>query len=125
MLAHAQAATHSQGPGTALDTLFELADGLAAMAKAQGIALLGLGVGVPGVVDAERGVVGEYIKNVPELAGCPLAERLAARYGVSALLGNDGNLLALGQWRFGAGRGARSLALLAPGARSEEGRVGG
>src|SRR3970040_2893053 len=99
MLAHAQAATHSQGPGTALDTVFERADGLAAMAKAQGIAVLGRGVGVPGVVDAERGIVGEDIKNVPELAGCPLAERLAARYGVSALVDNDVNLLALRPWR--------------------------
>ncbi|MEK6530625.1 MAG: ROK family protein [candidate division NC10 bacterium] len=115
MLAHAQAATHSEGPGTVLDTLFELADGLAATAKAEGITLLGLGVGVPGVVDAERGIVGEDIKNVPELAGCPLAERLAARYGVSALVDNDVNLLALGQWRFGAARAARSLVLLALG----------
>ncbi len=115
MLTHTQAATHSQGPGRALDTLFELADGLVAAAKAQGILLLGLGVGVPGVVDAERGVVREDIKNVPELAGCPLAERLASRYGVRVLVDNDVNLLALGQWRFGAGKGARSLVLLALG----------
>ena len=115
MLAHTQAATHSPGPGTALATVFELADGLVAAAKAQGILLLGLGVGVPGVVDAERGVVREDIKNVPELAGCPLAERLASRYGVRVLVDNDVNLLALGQWRFGAGKGARSLVLLALG----------
>ncbi|MBI2544424.1 MAG: ROK family protein, partial [Candidatus Rokubacteria bacterium] len=86
-----------------------------ATAKAQGITLLGLGVGVPGVVDAERGVVGEDIKNVPELARCPLAEQLASRYGLRAWVDNDVNLLALGQWRFGVGRGARSLVLLALG----------
>lgn len=115
MLAHSQALTHAEGPGTALRTLFDLADGLVATAKAQGITLLGLGVGVPGVVDAERGVVGEDIKNVPELARCPLAEQLASRYGLRAWVDNDVNLLALGQWRFGVGRGARSLVLLALG----------
>ncbi|MBI2154630.1 MAG: ROK family protein [Candidatus Rokubacteria bacterium] len=115
MLAHSQAPTHAEGAGTALRTLFDLADGLVATAKAQGITLLGLGVGVPGVVDAERGVVGEDIKNVPELARCPLAEQLASRYGLRAWVDNDVNLLALGQWRFGVGRGARSLVLLALG----------
>lgn len=115
MLAHSQAPTHAEGPGTARRTLFDLADGLVATAKAQGITLLGLGVGVPGVVDAERGVVGEDIKNVPELARCPLAEQLASRYGLRAWVDNDVNLLALGQWRFGVGRGARSLVLLALG----------
>jgi len=115
MLAHAQALTHAEGPGSALVTLFELADGLVAAAKGQGITLLGLGAGVPGVVDAERGIVGEDIKNVPELAGCPLGERLATRYGLRVWVDNDVNLLALGQWRFGAGKGARSLVLLALG----------
>ncbi len=115
MLAHVQGATHADGPGTALVTLFELADGLVATAKAQGISLLALAIGVPGVVDAERGVVGADIKNVPELAGCPLAERLRTRYGLRVWVDNDVNLLALGQWRFGAAKGARSLVLLALG----------
>ena len=115
MLAHTQAPTRAEGRGSALATVFELADGLVATAKGQVITLLGLGVGVPGVVDAERGVVGEDIKNVPELAGCPLRERLASRYGLSVWVDNDVNLLALGQWRFGAGKGARSLVLLALG----------
>lgn len=115
MLAHAQAPTHAAGVGSALATLFELAERLAAGAKGEGIALLGLGVGVPGVVDAARGIIGQDIKNVPELAGCPLAGLLTSRYGVRAFVDNDVNLLALGQWRFGAGKGARSLVLLALG----------
>lgn len=114
-LGHAQAPTHGAGRGGALETIFELADGLVAMAKGQGITLLGIGAGVPGVVDSARGIVGEDIKNVPELAGCALADRLAARYGLCARVDNDVNLLALGQWLFGAGRGTRSLVLLALG----------
>jgi glucokinase len=70
---------------------------------------------VPGVVDAARGIIGQEIKNVPELAGCPLGDLLASRYGVRAFVDNDVNLLALSQWRFGAGKGVRSLVLLALG----------
>lgn len=115
VLAHAERPTSDGSPGGALATLFELADGLVAAGKGQGITLVGCGVGIPGVVDADRGVVGEEIKNVPELAGCPLGERLASRYGLRVFVDNDVNVLALAEWRFGAGKGARSLVLVALG----------
>jgi glucokinase len=59
--------------------------------------------------------VGEHVPHAPDLAGQPLAARLAARFGVPVSVDNDVNALALAEWRFGAGRGARSLVVLAPG----------
>ncbi len=101
--------------GTALATLSSVADEVLAVARSRGIRLLGVGAGVPGVVDAEAGVVGEDVQNVPELAGLPLAHLLRERSGLPSFVDNDVNALALGEWKFGAGRGARSLVLLAIG----------
>jgi len=75
----------------------------------------GVGVGVPGTVDAERGVVGVDVNYAPELAGVPLAERLRPRVDVPVFVDNDVNALVLAEWMWGAGRGARSLVMLALG----------
>jgi glucokinase len=77
--------------------------------------IIAIGVGVPAIVDVAAGVVGDEVHHVPDLAGVPLAGRLRARGGVPVFVDNDVNALALGEWRFGAGRGARSLVVLAPG----------
>jgi glucokinase len=74
-----------------------------------------IGVGVPGPVDAARGRVGEPVNHVPQLAGRPLAEELTAQVGLPIFLDNDVNALALGELMFGAGRGARSIVVLAAG----------
>lgn len=73
----------------------------------------GIGVGVPGPVDAGR--VTAEVPHAPDLADRPLADLLRARFALPAYVDNDVNALALGEWRFGAGRGLRSLVVLAPG----------
>lgn len=115
VLSQVDAPTHTAGPGSALATLLALVDQLLGEAKAQGQRILGIGAGVPGAVDAERGVVGADVQNVPELAGYPLAAELRRVSALPAFIDNDVNALALAEWRFGAGRGARSLVLLALG----------
>jgi glucokinase len=67
------------------------------------------------VVDAASGTVGSEAHNVPELTGVPLGRLLAEAVGAPAFADNDVNALALGEWLWGAGRGARSLVLLAIG----------
>jgi glucokinase len=115
VLAHLEAPTYGRGPGTALAALLDLLDGLDGIARARGLRPVGVGVGVPGNVDAERGVVGAVIHHVPELAGTALAAMLGERLGMPVFVDNDVNALALGEWTFGAGQGARSLVLLALG----------
>jgi glucokinase len=75
----------------------------------------GIGVGVPGPVDPVTGRISEHVPHAPDLADQPLAAALAARFGRPAYVDNDVNALALAEWRFGAGRGVRSLVVLAPG----------
>lgn len=123
VLEHHQAPTHAHGPGRALDTIVELLDRLADAARARGVAVTGAGLGVPGIVDAERGVVGPDVHHVPELAGLPIGARIAARLGVPVFVDNDVNALVLAEWTWGAGRGARSLVMLALGTAAGGGLI--
>src|SRR5439155_14695851 len=115
VLAHLQEPTHGRGPGTALAALLDLLGKLEGVARARGLQIAGAGIGVPGTVDAERGVIGADIHYVPDLAGTPLAAVVGGRLGQPVFVDNDVNVLALGEWMFGAGRGARSLVVLALG----------
>ena len=115
VLEHSQAPTHARGAGTALATVVLLLERLEDTARARGVEIAGVGLGVPGIVDAERGTVGADIHYVPELAGVPLADLLSRRLGRPVFVDNDVNVLALAEWMWGAGRGARSLVMLALG----------
>lgn len=70
--------------------------------------LHGVGVGAPGPVDTNRGLVHSLV-NVPGWHEVPLGRQLARRLRCRCLVDNDVNLFTLGEWRFGAGRGARQL----------------
>ncbi len=115
VLAHVQAPTHERGPGTALDTMQDLLGKLEGVARVRGLQIAGVGIGVPGTVDAERGVIGADIHYAPELAGTSLAAVVEGRLGLPVFVDNDVNVLALGEWMFGAGKGTRSLVVLALG----------
>ncbi len=115
VLGHFSEPTHKLGPRTALVTLMDLLRRLQETARKHEIGLAGIGVGVPGTVDAETGTIGPDIHYVPELASMPLAETIHKRTGVPVFVDNDVNVLALGEWMFGAGKGARSLVVLAVG----------
>ncbi|ESX18953.1 MULTISPECIES: ROK family protein [unclassified Mesorhizobium] len=68
----------------------------------------GIGVGAPGPLDPKAGIV----IAPPTLAGwhdVPLIDILGQHFGLPVRLENDANAAALGEWRFGAGRGSGSL----------------
>lgn len=75
--------------------------------------LQGLGIGVPGLVDAGGGRV-LAAPNVP-IAGYPIAAELRRRFDVDVSLGNDVNLGVLGEAWLGAGRGVDHFVGLFPG----------
>ena len=70
--------------------------------------LAAVGVSFGGPVDAARGLV-LLSHHVPGWGGMPLQEWLEERLGVPASVDNDANAGALGEHRFGAGRGHDSL----------------
>jgi glucokinase len=85
--------------------MFQLADELLATHPGK---LAAVGVSFGGPVDWGTGRV-ILSHHVPGWEDTPLAEMLRARYGAPAAVDNDANAAALGEWRFGAGQGARSL----------------
>jgi glucokinase len=112
-----QAPTQAGGPGSALDTLLEIVGQLLDQAAKRCLSPEGIGVGVVGVVDVDAGTLSLMAAGrMPELTGVPLVELVQGRSGGGPVfVDNDVNALALGEWTFGLGRGAASMAMLALG----------
>jgi len=71
--------------------------------------IAGVGIGAPGPLDLERGIV-LTPPNLPTLHHCPLKEEMEGALGCPVYVNNDGNCFVLGEAYFGAGRGARIVA---------------
>jgi len=67
----------------------------------------GVGVGVPGRVDFDKGLVCD-LTNVPGWKNVHLKAVLEAKIKVPVLVDNDANLMALAESRFGAAQGNKS-----------------
>jgi glucokinase len=65
-------------------------------------------VAVPGLILARENRV-IYSPNLPAIEGIPLKEELEPRVGLSLTIENDNSAAAWGEFRFGAGSGARHL----------------
>jgi glucokinase len=65
-------------------------------------------VAAPGPLDPYEGIVFEA-PNIPGWTNLPLKKLIQDRFNVPVAIGNDANLAALGEWRFGAGIGHRHL----------------
>ena len=65
--------------------------------------LLGIGVGVPSLVDVKSGTV-YGVQNIPSWDVVPLAEILRERYKVPVYVNNDANCFAIGEKYYGAGQ---------------------
>ena len=74
-------------------------------------ALSGIGVGVPGFVDFNRGFIHD-LTNVPGWTAVPLAAKLKRRLGLPAFVDNDANLMALGEVAFGGGKNLQQAVFL-------------
>lgn len=77
----------------------------------RGLAVLAVGVGAPGVIRMDSGIVVKS-PNFPDWNNLPLREELERALHIPVFIENDANAAALGeQWR-GAGKGISSMILL-------------
>ncbi|MCA8942040.1 MAG: ROK family protein [Planctomycetes bacterium] len=84
----------------------DVLDAVAERVSRQGGDIVSIGVGLPGALDRERGVI-DVSPNLPWLRGVPMREELGRRLGFEPArirLENDANVAALGECRFGGGR---------------------
>jgi glucokinase len=94
-----------RGPDAIMDRIAALARD--SMKSAGGRDILGVGVGAPGPLDRQSGIV----LLTPNLGwtNMPVRDRIAAALGLPATLDNDANCAIFGEWWRGAARGARHV----------------
>jgi len=71
-------------------------------------AICAIGVGVPGLVDFERGFVHE-LTNVPGWKHVPLKAILSEKTGLPVLVENDANAMTYAEFRYGAAAGLQNV----------------
>jgi glucokinase len=97
----------SEAIGSPSDWIGIVARTLDAWSRPEGAgAPCGIGVGVPGFVDFERGFIHE-LTNIEGWVGVPLVRLLEERFRIPARVDNDANAMAVGEMRFGIGKGYR------------------
>ena len=75
----------------------------------------GVGIGVPGTPDIDAGVI-QFLPNLPgKWLNVPLQSIVEEQVKLPVALINDVRAITLGEWKFGAGRGADTVACLAIG----------
>ena len=75
----------------------------------------GIGIGTPGIVDCTNRIVLGGAENINGWENIHLADRIETETGLPALLGNDANLMGLGETMYGAGQGATHVVFLTVG----------
>lgn len=102
--------------GNAVDTICRLIDHVLVAAERRQLRVSGIGIGLPGLIDVEKGAMrparGTFL---PELGGVSLTTVVGERTGHRVFVDNDVNALALSEWMYGAARGAASVATVAIG----------
>lgn len=71
-----------------------------------------IGIACAGGIDTERGVVVTPSPNLPDWLNVPLRDMVEERFGVGVYVLNDASAAALGEQRYGAGRGVSNMVLI-------------
>jgi len=106
--------THAEeGKDAVLSRLFHLGARSRELARAEGLSAPARAVGIScgGPLDAAGGVLLGPL-HLPGWAHVPIVDLAAAEFGLPAALENDASAAALAEYRFGSGRGARTMLYL-------------
>ncbi len=104
-----------EGPIAVMQRMASLILGLIRSVGLEKADLAGIGIGVPGVLDLEKGET-IFLPNLPGTwPNIPLQATIASLTGLPTAILNDVRSITLGEWKFGAGRGVDTLAVFAIG----------
>ena len=96
------------GPEAVVERIVKTARDALKAAEVEAADLAAIGIGAPGPLDPDRGVV-LRTPNMPGWDDIPLAKLLSDQLGVPAFLGNDVDMGTLGEFALGAGRGSQHV----------------
>jgi glucokinase len=105
---HLNRTTTRAGENTQMESLVDLIDSV----WPEDSQVDSIGAAVAGSIDPFDGVILESA-DIPEWSGLPLRKHLEEHFNIPVFIGNDANLAALAEWRFGAGKGHHHLIYLA------------
>ncbi len=108
---HADMTEAGEGPDAVIARVAEMVADLSAAAAGRGLRIASIGIGVPGLVSREPGIV-HTSPNLPGWKDVNLVERLRQHANLRVTIDNDANNAALGELIAGAGRGVRDLVML-------------
>lgn len=70
--------------------------------------IAGIGIGLPGLIDVSQGNV-IFMPNIPGWKNIPLRRIIQTQLKLPVFIDNDVNLVALGEWKLGAGKRYKNL----------------
>ena len=100
-----------EGQASVINRLLLTIDHLLKLKNLDSSQLDSISIAAAGGIDIKRGLVTSS-PNLPDWHNVPLTDIVKDRYGVSTFLLNDASAAALGEHRFGAGKGVNNLILL-------------
>lgn len=104
-----------EGHDAVMERIAGLIESVIAAAGVDRADIQGVGIGVPGVLDLDKGMV-LFLPNLPGTwPNVPLRATVRQRTGLPVYLLNDVRSITYGEWKFGAGRGAETMACFAIG----------
>lgn len=107
-IAEALVPTKAAEGETVVETqLFMLIDQMVESAQREKLDVMGIGVGVPGALDRNKGIL-VYAANLP-FRKYPFVEKLKARYALPIALENDASAAAWAEYKFGGGQGSNTM----------------
>lgn len=87
-----------------MDRIYEVVDGALVSADVKASECAGIGVGIAGQVDAERGLLVGTANLSRSVVDLPMGQNITKRYKLPAAIRNDVQIAAVGESRFGAGK---------------------
>ena len=97
-----------EGPRPVIDRILSAINGLLQSHNVNLSRLHSISIATAGAIDIDSGIV-TMSPSLPGWVGIPLRGTVEAAYGISTFLLNDASAAALGEHRFGAGRGSANL----------------
>ncbi len=104
---HSEPTRAEEGAAAVTDRICRLIETAIAGAGVARADVLGVGVGAPGPLDRERGIV--IVAPNLRWNDYPLRAEITRRTGLDVTLDNDANCATVGEWWLGAARGARHV----------------
>ncbi|AEE96034.1 ROK family protein [Mahella australiensis] len=99
-----------EGPDAVIERMMDAIDHVLEESKLSKEDLLGIGLGIPGLMDIEKGI-SLFAGNL-SWENIQVVQPFKDRFNVPVYMDNDVRVNALGEWYFGAGRGVKNMVLI-------------